>query len=855
MLVAALIAASFCAHSSPADAPDITSQDGIETTTDHAVDVGLGGPATSFHLGDLNGDGYDDVLLRHRTGGGWRYYAMDGHSGTLERSRGLTDDLDHTFAGVGDLDGDGTDDILIRHLDTGAWMYYTTHGGGTLVRETGLPTGHGRRFAGIGDLDYDGRDDVLLRDSRTGAWTYYDVHGTTATEPRGLTSNLAWRFAGLGDFNSDGHEDVLLRHVNNGQWLYYAMDGQRGRLVRNVGLTANSKWMLAGVGDFNRDGRSDVLLRHVVSGHWIYYAMDGRRGRLVRNFGATHNRDWVLTGVGDVTGDGYRDLVLRSTASGQWLYYAMRGKRSTLMRNFGLTTDRDWVPPAIARATAVHDTDGGRFIADQLDDFDIGLPVSCPHEVDLCVRDHRCEDGDAIRLTVNGDEVFSGELFSTQRCLAIPVREGTNTLELYAINGTGFKGLCEHRDANSGRIAVTGGNEHSQTWMYRGDTGSTANINVTVGGSGPCRPTPGGADDGNDTPSGASALPIGVAANGSLDGPDDVDYWRVEVPSRGRVVVETTGSTNTRGRLEDASGTQLAADDDGGPGRNLRIELDLDPGTYYVRVTSSAGGTGPYGLRVSHAPERTSGGGYNPGQTFSDCASCPEMVVIPSGSFRMGCLNDSGCDSDQFPVHRVTISRPFALGRYEVTFAQWDACVAAGGCGDHKPSDEGWGRGDRPVINVDWVDARSYASWLWSQTGHGYRLPSESEWEYATRAGTATRYSWGDEIGVNRANCDGCGSRWDRSRTAPVGSFRANPWGLYDVHGNVWEWTQDCWNFSYDGAPTDGTAWDTGHCSGRVWRGGSWRESPSGLRSGFRNWDGNGSRIRSLGFRVARTLD
>ena len=141
---------------------------------------------------------------------------------------------------------------------------------------------------------------------------------------------------------------------------------------------------------------------------------------------------------------------------------------------------------------------------------------------------------------------------------------------------------------------------------------------------------------------------------------------------------------------------------------------------------------------------------------------------------------------------------------------------------------EGWGRGLRPVRNVSWYDAMAYTEWLWEQTGDRYRLPTEAEWEYAARAGSTTAYSWGDSIGRNRANCDGCASLWDGERTALVGTFKANGWGLYDMHGNVWEWVQDCWNDNYEGAPTDGTAWLSGDCDRRVLRGGSWEASSRG---------------------------
>ena len=166
----------------------------------------------------------------------------------------------------------------------------------------------------------------------------------------------------------------------------------------------------------------------------------------------------------------------------------------------------------------------------------------------------------------------------------------------------------------------------------------------------------------------------------------------------------------------------------------------------------------------------------------------------------------------------------------------------------------GWGRGRRPVINVSWDDAVAYTKWLSEQTSKRYRLPSEAEWEYAARAGTTTKYSWGKKIGRNRANCDGCGSQWDNKKTGPVGSFPANAWGLHDMHGNVWEWVQDCWNDSYRGAPTDGSAWEGGDCSRRVMRGCSWSFSPGFLRATNRGLFTTGDRGVSIGFRIARTL-
>ncbi len=247
-----------------------------------------------------------------------------------------------------------------------------------------------------------------------------------------------------------------------------------------------------------------------------------------------------------------------------------------------------------------------------------------------------------------------------------------------------------------------------------------------------------------------------------------------------------------------------------------------------------------------------------PGTVFRDALRSggegPEMVVVPAGRFRMGCVTGLDCRDDEKPVHAVSIRRAFALSVHEVTLAQWDGCVARGGCGGYRPDDEGWGRANRPVINVSWEDAQSYVSWLSRETEEEYRLPSEAEWEYAARAGSTTRYSWGNEIGVNRAHCSGCGSRWDADRTAPAGSFAPNAFGLHDMHGNVWEWVADCWNGSYTDAPSDGSAWLQRDCVLPVLRGGSWYLFPRSLRAAYRLRHSADYRDYFIGFRVARTL-
>jgi formylglycine-generating enzyme required for sulfatase activity len=265
----------------------------------------------------------------------------------------------------------------------------------------------------------------------------------------------------------------------------------------------------------------------------------------------------------------------------------------------------------------------------------------------------------------------------------------------------------------------------------------------------------------------------------------------------------------------------------------------------------------------------------NPKDSFKECAQCPVMVVVPAGSFTMGSpTSEIGQNEAEKPVHRVTIARPFAVGKYEATFAEWDACVSAGGCkhnpeeGWGRPSDGDWGRGRQPVINVSWNDITAeYLPWLSRTTGKTYRLLSEAEREYAARAGTTTPFATGPTITIEQANFNGnepygesftlwASGRKDllQGKTVEVGSFKPNAFGLYDMHGNAWEWVQDCWNSNYNGAPTDGSAWTVGECDKRIPRGGSWQMDPKRLRSAQRAYLTPSFRSHNNGFRVARTL-
>jgi formylglycine-generating enzyme required for sulfatase activity len=242
-----------------------------------------------------------------------------------------------------------------------------------------------------------------------------------------------------------------------------------------------------------------------------------------------------------------------------------------------------------------------------------------------------------------------------------------------------------------------------------------------------------------------------------------------------------------------------------------------------------------------------------PGSEFSDCATgCPTMVVVPAGKFMMGSpQGDKDHSSAEGPQHEVTIAMPFAVGKTEVTFAEWDACVAAAMCAQVR--DSTWGRGNRPVINLTWDDAKQYVAWLSRTTGKQYRLLSESEWEYAARAGSQTRFSFGDDEAQLERYAWYHGNS-DR-KTQPVAEKAANPFGLHDMHGNVFEWVEDPWHANYEGAPSDGSAWlEDGAPGRRVVRGGSWYYDPPNLRSASRSGPPSDLRDGNVGFRVARAL-
>lgn len=237
------------------------------------------------------------------------------------------------------------------------------------------------------------------------------------------------------------------------------------------------------------------------------------------------------------------------------------------------------------------------------------------------------------------------------------------------------------------------------------------------------------------------------------------------------------------------------------------------------------------------------------GAEFRDCPACPVMVSVPAGSFVMG---NNASDPSEKPAHQVAIGAPFAIGKYEVTVQQWNACVGAGRC--QAIAQAPGTQPNAPMRDVSWDDAQQYLKWLAAVSGKPYRLPTEAEWEFAARGGSAAPYWWGAQMATGKANCKECGQPWTAERPAPVGSFSANGYGLHDTSGSVWEWVADCWHGNFKDAPADGRVWDAPNCRVRVIRGGSWREGAAYMVASTRFRYDASVRQSQNGFRVARSL-
>ena len=1058
-------------------------------------------------LGDFNGDGRADVLLRHAGTGRWHYYPMNGrwvYTGAGEAA--LTPNLAWAVAGIGDFNGDGCDDVLLRRSDTGRWYFYPLNGRRVLAGrgEAPLTTDFAWAVAGIGDLDGDGRDDVLMRHGDTGRWRYYPMDGRTASRGAGLANlppDLAWAAAGVGDFDGDGRDDVLLRHGDTGRWRYYPMNGRRALAGRgSVPLASNLAWAVAGIGDMNRDGRDDVLLRHGDTGRWHYYPMHGRRVLAGRG-GAPLTTDlaWAVAGIGDMNGDGRSDVLVRGD-SGAWHYYPMSGRRSLSgAGRVNLPAEAAWqvaAPPAGVSAadglrisTATRSpvqpfqvvsvaVAGGTATAD----YDILLDLSgsgvFPPDDTIAVAPVKASAGRlqmaaplpealsegnagrrfAIRLRERGAEALSNPLTFTLRRIDVPASLAGHptamldvvlkaayeslddpllTVEAGAIApgrslraaralglGTAFSdaqaeallqsmlgaalvapgsgqadlpgasvrcgafppdALCDaylrlvncvgdaiagfgsgsvtadsldHCARRGAEVVVEAWDDYGEKIRAAGNflrhaaprlartlgVGKPAqqlhDLNATVrqviGANKTVRAVAERAEGLRETyeamRDATQALTEGnaelvteaeqeIAADGVDDAERDAYFALVEeadhhqsdaaaiealedvytgeadvVETLGRAAAETIcGSDYEEFPVDHQTSTcvwnslvewncyagsrQASHPDLGGANACLYDSLGFfqPNGTCrenYAKVTFLGRKTCRWaelgadkaawytlekeqGVRSPQTPP-----GSAPGEGFRDCATCPLMVAVPAGSFSMGGPESEApySSSDERPQRTVSV-HALAASAFEVTFAEWDRCVAEGGCGGYSPDDEGWGRGDRPVVNVSWHDAQRYVGWLSRKTGQTYRLPTEAEWEYAARADTTTPFHTGGTISPQQANFYGgcqyasgdCPGGLYREQTVPTGSFAPNAFGLYDVHGNVWEWVQDCYG-SYQNAPADGSASEDGNCAYRIVRGGSWFSKPWVLRSANRNGGSPGERHDDLGFRVVRML-
>ena len=375
-------------------------------------------------------------------------------------------------------------------------------------------------------------------------------------------------------------------------------------------------------------------------------------------------------------------------------------------------------------------------------------------------------------------------------------------------------------------------------------------------------------DDHGNTVQTASRVAIGAATSGRIEQSGDVDYFRLESDGLQHIEILTTGGTDTYGHLLQPRGTRVitvAQDDNDGASRNFRIEARVPSGTYYVRVEGRGQNRGGYGLETRAAyvasrigPQvnegRTGGRDIEVGSVFRDCPKCPLMTVIPGGRFRMGRpLSEPGNpDLPNADLPLVTSVRiggraqvPLAIGAYEVTYGEWLACREENGCSS--PGHGHTGGHDYPVARLTVNDMEEYVGWLSRRTGKRYRLPSEAEWEYAARAGTQTMFAFGASI--NRL-----WAKFGQRETVPAGSFPPNAFGLFDIHGNVWEVTADCWTGSLEGTRWDGGSKPGGDCKAVVKRGGGYFSAWDRVRSASRYFYKATSRETQTGFRVVREV-
>lgn len=298
--------------------------------------------------------------------------------------------------------------------------------------------------------------------------------------------------------------------------------------------------------------------------------------------------------------------------------------------------------------------------------------------------------------------------------------------------------------------------------------------------------------------------------------------------------------------LAQARIARLGAPQGAGPAQGQGQPADAPPAGAGASATPAAL---PPAAPATSAPAKPAAPVVAATTEIKDCPACPALVSLPGGTFTMG---SNTSDPSEKPAHAVTIGAPFAIGKYEVTVQQWNACANSSAC--PKIAQPAGTAANAPMRDVSWEDAQQYVKWLSTISAKPYRLPTEAEWEFAARGGTATPFWWGEQMAAGKANCKECGPPWSDARPANTGSFAANPYGLHDTSGSVWEWVADCWHASYKSAPADGRAWDQPTCPLRVIRGGSWREGAAYMVASTRFRYDAGVRHAQNGFRVARSM-
>ena len=570
-----------------------------------------------------------------------------------------------------------------------------------------------------------------------------------------------------------------------------------------------------GVGDFDGDGKADVLLRHA-DGRWRMHAMDGRRAADGGAVDIATDAEWRFAGLGDLDGDGRDDVLLRH-GDGSWRYYPLNGP--TVGAGAGaanLTRNLDYGVAGV-----------GDFDGDGNDDVLLRHAGGRWYYYPM--------DGRRFRSNGRGTANLTRNLDWSNPAIGDFNGDGNDDVLLRRSDGRWY------HYAMNGRTFIRG---------QQGSANLTRNLDWSLAGVGDF--------DG--------------------DGKDDVLMRHADgrwyyYPMNGRRFRSNGRGTANLTRNVDWSVAGVG--DFNADGRDDVLLRHADGRWHHYAMNGRrfiAGTQGAADLprdlawRTPDAQTGRPSGEHRAGEMFKDCATCPEMVVVPAGTFTMGSpADEDGRWTTEGPQHEVTFAAPFAIGVYEVTFAEWDACVADGGC-TYEPWDWGWGGGQRPVMEVTWGQAQAYVDWLAAMTGQPYRLPSEAEWEYAARAGTTTPFHFGATISTDQANYDGTKPPYAdgaagvyREQTLPVGTFPANAFGLHDVHGNVAEWVRDCGsddNWRYDSAPADGSAVEIAGCRERVIRGGGWWDEAADLRSAYRDlWNDEDWYFWDLGFRVARDVD